>query len=234
MNTLEVCLSPDLLNEFDLQGKTAVIVDILRATSCMTAGIGSGVKEIRPLASLDECMRFRSHGFLLAGERNGVMVEGFDIGNSPFEYMERKVLGKRIAVTTTNGTVAIERSAAAREIIIGSFLNLSAVEKTLLNNRQDVVIVCAGWKGKINLEDTLFAGALVERLTDRFKLPCDAALIARSTWLHMKGDLLSHVLKSSHAARLRNLGIEDDIAYCLETDLFECCPKVHEKTILSD
>lgn len=127
MNNIDVCLSPELLHQYELRGKIAVVVDILRATSCMVSGLAAGVAAIKPLAELEVCRGLKQEGYFIAGERNGSKVEGFDIGNSPFEYMEPHLKGRKVAVTTTNGTLAISRSAEADQIIIGAFLNLGAV-----------------------------------------------------------------------------------------------------------
>jgi 2-phosphosulfolactate phosphatase len=233
MKQLDACLSPDLLPLHILEGRIAVIVDILRATSCMTAGIGSGVAEIRPFASLEECLTMREKGFLIAGERNGQKVDGFDLGNSPFDYMASGVSGQKVAVTTTNGTVAIDKSRTASDIIIGSFLNISSVAEYLLTQDKSVLIVCAGWKGKVNLEDTLFAGALTEMLLPDFELECDAPRVALATYQAMQHDLLHHVLSSSHAQRLNRLNIGEDIEYCLKKDEFNVLPALENQKISS-
>ncbi len=226
MKSLDVCLSPDLVALHTLEGRIAVVVDILRATSCMTAGIGSGIMKIRPFENQQECLSMRDHGYLIAGERNGQKVEGFDLGNSPFDYMEPAFKGKNIAVTTTNGTVAIERARKADEILIGSFLNISALTDYILRQEKSILIICAGWKGKVNLEDTLFAGAMIDRLKSEFSLACDAPRVALATYLSMKDDLLTNVLASSHAERLKRLNIEKDIAYCLTFDEFDVVPRL--------
>ena len=140
MPNVEVCLSPQLIDLFDLKGKIVVVTDILRATSCMTTGIAHGVAQIKPVATLDECRELKKEGFFTAAERNGAKVEGFDIGNSPYSYMEEKFVGTKIATTTTNGTIAITKSTAADEVIIGSFLNLSTVAEHLIHTGKDVVI----------------------------------------------------------------------------------------------
>ncbi len=234
MKSLDVCLSPDLVDLHPLEGRIAVIVDILRATSCITAGIGSGVSKIRPFASLEECIRMKSSGYLIAGERDGSKVDGFDLGNSPFDYMDPKVKGRNVAVTTTNGTVAIDRSAKAEKIVIGSFLNISSVANYLLAQDKPVLVVCAGWKGRVNLEDTLFAGALTERLQSEFALECDAPRVALATYLGMKDDMTGHVMSSSHAKRLMRLNIEDDISYCLQNDVFNVLPVLSNGEIIAD
>lgn len=224
MRTVDVCLSPDLLHLHEVEGHLVVVVDILRATSCMTAGIAHGVKSITPFMDMEECMLMGAKGYLTAGEREGKKVDGFDLGNSPFDYMDEKVKGQDVAVTTTNGTVAIEKSKAATEVIIGSFLNLSAVADYIKSREENVLILCAGWKGKVNLEDSLFAGALVKALKPEFENACDAPMLAETSYLEMKQNLVQRVQSSSHAKRLSRLNIHKDIEFCLQHDEYDVVP----------
>jgi 2-phosphosulfolactate phosphatase len=162
MKTIDVCLSPELMHLYKVEDRTVVVVDIFRATSCMVTAFAHGVESITPFASLEACRVMKTKGYITSGERDGKKVDGFDKGNSPFEYMGSDVAHKKIAFTTTNGTQAIEKAKGAKRIIVGSFLNLSSVVKYLLFGENSVLVVCAGWKGKVNLEDTLFAGAVVD------------------------------------------------------------------------
>ncbi len=221
---IEVCLTPELLHLFQVENKVVVIVDILRATSSMVVGLANGVTSIVPVATTDECLSLRSKGYVVAAERNGSMVEGFDIGNSPFSFMENAVKGRTIAMTTTNGTLALSKSKAAIEIIIGSFLNISSVITFLRNQPNDVLIVCAGWKGHANLEDTLFAGAVVEGLKNEFENGQDSALIAQTIYNVAKNDMFAYLSASSHFKRLERLGVVKDIKYCLTPDMFQIVP----------
>lgn len=224
MKTLDVCLSPELVHLYDITDKIVVVVDILRATSCMVAGMANGVKSITPFDSLERCRKMKERGYLIAGERNGQKVEGFDLGNSPFDYLDEKVKGRKVAVTTTNGTVAIERSRAAIKIVIGSFLNISSVAGFIKDQRKSVLILCAGWKGKVNLEDSLFAGALTDKILDYFDYETDAPLLARASYLQTKNDLLKRIQRSSHARRLNKLDMITDIAFCLKHDKYNVLP----------
>lgn len=224
MKNIEVCLSPELIHLYELVDKTVVIVDIFRATSCMTTGMAHGVAEIKPFASLEECRAMKDQGYVTAGERGGKKVEDFDMGNSPFGYMDEKLKGKKIAVTTTNGTVAIEKSKGAREVIIGSFLNKNAIVKYLIEQPNDILIVCAGWKGRFSLEDTLFAGALVESLYEKTETTCDSALAAQMLYDREKNDLFTFLNNSAHAKRLSKIGITKDIAFCLEENKYDVVP----------
>ena len=224
MRTIDVCLSPDLMHLYDVSDKTVVVIDILRATSCMTTAFAHGIDSIKPFADLAECQAMKPKGYFTAGERNGEKVEGCDFGNSPFEYMKEEVKGIKIAFTTTNGTQAIAKSAGAREIIIGSFLNLTAVVNYLKNGSNNVLAVCAGWKGKVNLEDTLYAGALVEQLKDHIKPDCDAPVAAQQLYNVAKNDLVKFLSTSSHVQRLARLNIHKDIEFCLTPDQYIVVP----------
>jgi len=226
MKTIDVCLSPDLMHLYPVNDRTVVVVDILRATSCMVTALAHGVQSIRPFANLEECRAMKSKNYFTAGERNGEKVEGFDFGNSPFEYMADNLKGEKIAFTTTNGTQAIAKSQGAKEIIIGSFLNLSAVTEYLKKGEDSVLVVCAAWKGKVNLEDTLFAGALVENLKNHVEPDCDAPLAAQHLYNLAKKDMVDFLKDSSHVKRLNRLNIHKDIEFCLTPDQYQTIPKL--------
>lgn len=222
---IDVCLSPELINLYELKGKIVVVVDVLRATSCMVTALAEGVNEIYPVASLDECQSLKMNGYLTAAERGGQQVDGFDLGNSPLSYLNQAYAGKKVAVTTTNGTLAITKSAPyAKEVIIGSFLNLSAVASYLRGQEEDVLVLCAGWKGKVNMEDSLFAGALVGELTADYELECDAPLAAKTLYEAVKDNLFGYMENTSHARRLRKFGVIEDIKFCLEIDKYTNIP----------
>ena len=226
MKTIDVCLTPELIHLYSLKERTVVIVDILRATSCLVTAFAHGAERIVPFAGQEECRQMKSRGYITSGERDGKKVDGFDKGNSPFEYMGTEVRGKKIAFTTTNGTLAIEKSKLAREVIIGSFLNLSSVIKYLLFSHNNILVVCAGWKGKVNLEDTLFAGALVEKLKNHIEPDCDAPLAAQHLYNIAKANMVDYLKNSSHVKRLNRLNIHKDIEFCLTTDQYTVVPKL--------
>lgn len=221
MKKIDVCLTPELVHLHDLKEKLVVVTDIFRATSCMVAGLSTGVRSIAPVATVEECLAYREKGFLCAGERGGQKIPEFDLGNSPFEYMDEQVRGREIAVSTTNGTMAISRSGDASELLIGSFLNLSATADYVRNSSRDVIIHCAGWKGTFNLEDTSFAGAIIDLLQETHAYNSDAAFMARSLWLQGRDALYPFLLNSAHAERLRKFGIENDLEFCCKTDEFK-------------
>lgn len=198
----------------------------------MTTAFAHGIKSITPFAHLEECLALKSQGYFTAGERDGKKVDGFDLGNSPFEYMSPALKGQKIAFTTTNGTRAIVRSAGARDIIIGSFLNLSAVVNCLRKVPNNILVVCSGWKGKVNLEDTLFAGALVENLKGDFGCACDAPLIAQRLYLQARDNLKEYLKDSSHIKRLQRLNIHKDIDFCLTEDQYQVVPVIEENGLM--
>lgn len=222
--TIDVCLSPDLMHLYSVHDRTVVVVDIFRATSCMTTAFAHGINSIKPFAKVEDCIAMKAQEYYTAGERDGKKVEGCDLGNSPFEYMEDYLKGKNIAFTTTNGTQAIARSEGASQIVIGSFLNLSAVATHLLAGENNVLVVCAGWKGKVNLEDTLFAGALVEILKDHIEPDCDAPVMAQHLYNQAKNDMMSFLKNASHVKRLAKLNVYKDISFCLTPDQYTVVP----------
>lgn len=201
-----------------------VVADILRATSCMVTAFANGADAIKPFADLETCRK--ATGYETSGERNGVKVEGFDRGNSPFEYVGQEIKGKKIAFTTTNGTQAIEKSKSARHLLIGSLLNVTSVAQRAIDLNEDLIIVCAGWKGRFNLEDTLFAGALCQRLKEKFNCDDDAALAAMALYEEAKSDMVNFLNKSSHVKRLNRLNIHEDMAFCVKEDIFSVVPKL--------
>lgn len=232
MKTIDVCLTPELLPLYRVEDKIVVVVDILRATSCMTTAIAYGVESIIPVATVKDCKAWQQKGFLAAAERCGKKIDGFDLGNSPFSYMDPRLEGKSIAITTTNGTLAISKSRNAKKLIVGSFLNLSAVVQFLNEQAEDILIVCAGWKGKFNLEDTVFAGAIADQLTARFTAACDSTLAAISLYHAAKNNLTGFLSNSSHVQRLARLNIREDIEFCLTLDRFDVIPVLKGERLL--
>lgn len=231
MRKIDVCLSPDMMHLYKTDDRTVVVVDILRATSCMTTAFAHGIQSITPFASLEDCLAMKNHGYFTSGERDGKKVDGFDLGNSPFEYMDKTLRGERIAFTTTNGTKAIAKSIGAREIVIGSFLNLTALAKYLERGKDDILVVCAGWKGRFNLEDTLFAGALIEALRDTVELECDAPQATLHLYLTAKSNMMEFLKDASHIKRLANLNIVEDIKFCLTIDKYDVVPRMKDTSI---
>jgi len=220
---IEVCLSPVMVPHYQMAGRIVVVIDIFRASSSICYGIDNGAHAIIPVATVDECLSYADQGYLLAAERNGEVVEGFDFGNSPYSYTAEKVKAQTVVLTTTNGTFAIQQAKQADQIVLGSFLNLASICNWLAAQDKDVLLLCSGWKNKFNLEDTLFAGAVVNKIKSSFSHFCDAAIAAEDLYLLAKSDLRAYLYKSSHSQRLKELNIENDIQFCLKQD---CCQAI--------
>jgi 2-phosphosulfolactate phosphatase len=223
---LQVCLTPALLPLYKVEDFIVVVIDIFRATTSICYGIENGATAIIPVSKVEECHAYREiePGHLLAAERDGEIVEGFDFGNSPFSYTKEKVAGKTIVLTTTNGTQALHLSRKAKKIVIGAFLNLTALCNWLKKQDENILLVCSGWKNNFNLEDTLFAGAVVEQLQSATFVADDAAIAANDLYRIAKDDLNGYLKKTSHSERLKALGIEADIEFCLRVDLTTAIP----------
>lgn len=220
---LNTVLSPSLLKLYDISNSTVVIIDILRATSTIAAALKNGAKSIIPVDSVADCIKLgKQLEVITAGERNGKIAEGLQYGNTPLQYTHDFINGKTLVLTTTNGTKLLHLALAAnaKGIVTGSFCNISAVCDYLINQKSDVILACAAWKNRINIEDTLFAGAVINRIKNHFELNCDASQIAETLYLQAKGNLFEFLKekKASHYHRLMNFGLEDDIRFCLTED----------------
>ena len=221
--TLHTSLSPALLNLSDVSNSIVVIIDVLRATSTIATAVYNGAKCVIPVDSVTRCMEIgRQIEGITAGERDGLIAEGLEYGNSPFEYPREFVSGKTLVLTTTNGTrllhMALEKG--AKQIVTGSFPNLSAVCDHLLASRQNVILGCAAWKDRVNIEDMLFAGAVISNIGQHFSINCDSSHLAETMYEKAKKDLFAFMKKNeaSHYHRLMNFGLEKDIRYCLTAD----------------
>lgn len=232
MRNVEVCLTPELIDQHHLKGKTVVVVDIFRATSCIVTGLANGVHAFRPVAEIEECRELGKQGYLMAGERGGQKIHGFDLGNSPYDYLEDLVKNQKVAISTTNGSRAILLSHDADEVLIGSFLNLQTVVDYVLKKKKDVLIHCAGWKGTVNMEDTLFAGALIDACAEEMKTLGDAALIAHQLYIAHHENIYGICRQSSHAERLVGFGVERDLVFATEEDKFDVLPRLVEGEVV--
>ncbi len=229
---IEVALTPALLPLYDIENSIVVVIDIFRATSSICYGIENGAEAIIPVSQVEECIAYGGKGYLIAAERNGEVVEGFDFGNSPFSYTAEKVAGKTVVLTTTNGTHALHLSRKAKCIVVGSFLNLSSLCNWLREQNENILLVCAGWKNKFNLEDTIFAGAVTHQLAGDDYKPDDSAIAAEDLYKAAKTDLGSYLAKTSHSDRLKKLGIEEDIAFCLNVDITTAIPVLEGEKLI--
>jgi 2-phosphosulfolactate phosphatase len=223
---LHVILTPALSHLYEMKEADVVIIDILRATTSICVAMANGAKSIIPVADIQEAKEYKRNGYLVAAERNGEKVEGFDFGNSPQSFSMEAVQDKTIVFTTTNGTrcIDIASESGAEQIIIGSFLNLSSVADMLKSSDRDLFLFCAGWKDKFNLEDTLFAGALADALKDDYQFDDDATEMAMDLYRTASDDMVAYIQKASHIKRFDKLGIAGDGEFCLQLNVLSVVP----------
>ncbi len=226
--TLHTSLSPALLHLYDLSNSVVVIIDVFRATSTIASALYNGARCVIPVDSVPKAIEISKNiGGIAAGERDGQIAEGLQHGNSPLEYTRSFIENKTLVLTTTNGTrllqMALDKNADT--IISGSFPNLSRVVDFLIAEKKNVILGCAGWKDRFNLEDTLFAGAVIQRLKKQFTIHCDSSLMAETMYAKHKNDLVSFAPKWTHYHRLVDrFGLIEDIRYCLTNDVAGVLP----------
>lgn len=221
--TISTCLSPSLLHLYDVSSSIVVIIDVLRATSTIATAIYNGARSIIPVDSVAECIKLgKQIDVITAGERDGKIADGLKYGNTPLQYTPEFIKGKILVLTTTNGTRLLHMALAggAPGIITGSFCNLSAVCDYLIKQNKNVILACAAWKDRVNIEDTLFAGAVISRTKNNFQLNCDASQIAETLYIQAKDNLFEFLKdkNASHYRRLMGYGLEEDIRYCFTID----------------
>jgi 2-phosphosulfolactate phosphatase len=225
---LHTSLSPALLHLYDLSNSVIVIIDVFRATSTIAAALYNGAKCVIPVDSVPKAIEIsKSIGGIAAGERDGKIADGLEHGNSPLEYSRDFIENKTLVLTTTNGTrllqMSLDKNAAM--IVSGSFPNLSAVVDFLVQEKKNVVLGCAGWKDRFNLEDTLFAGAVINRVKKEFTIHCDSSLMAEYMYVKNKNNLAGFAPKLTHYHRLvERFGLIEDINFCLTYDVANVLP----------
>ena len=225
---IDVCFSPALYLAYHDPDAIVVVVDIFRATTTMAAAFSNGVRSIRPVATVEEAQAYKEKGWLVGAERNVRRCDFADFGNSPFDYTPEKVAGKEIVFTTTNGTKAITIAQSAYRVVTGAFINLQAVADYCVGHKRNVVVLCSGWQDKVNIEDTLFGGALVDLLvnTGLYEKGSDSAVIAQDMWITNKEDLLRYLAPTDHVARLKANHLDDSIPYCLTLSITNRVPEL--------
>ena len=243
MKSITTVLSPALFEATvgSVENKNVVVIDIVRATTTMCGAMENGANSIWPVDTVQKAAHAGS-SFLTAGERNGEKVEGFDLGNSPQEFTEEVVKGRDIVMTTTNGTRAIALSEGAKNIYISSYRNVSAMIKELMEQPEDVVLFCSGWKDQVNLEDALFAGEVINGLqrsavsgqptaADLGPHFNDSSILAHQLFLQVNGNEGEFLQQASHVQRFKNLHIESDLEVCLKRDTGDFILKVENGII---
>lgn len=237
LENIDVFFSINSFTEIELREKTSVVIDVLRASSTIVTALMNGADAVIPVADMGEAskiaMNVDSENYLLCGEKDGVMIDGYDLGNSPFEYTKEVVANKKLIFNTTNGTKAIKKTFGSSDVCVAAFLNVSAVVEFLKNQDTDIVLVCAGWKGRLAFEDILLAGNIIYMLSNG-KLPDkarDGVRVAFTLFETYKDNIASIIHQSNHAERLKALIGSDDIEYCCQTDITDVLPYLNEGMI---
>lgn len=232
---LETCFSPALFMPDDCLNSIVVIIDVLRASSSICTAFANGATEIIPVEDIAKAKEYKSKGYLVAAERDGFVLDFADFGNSPFNFTKEKVAGKTIVYSTTNGTGIINLARLSRMTVIGSFLNFSSLSEWLINQENDVLLFCAGWKTRFNLEDTICAGAIAERLiaTGLYSTICDSTNAAMDLWSVAAPDLYGYVDKAAQRSRLRDKKLDDCIDFCLTMDFTTKIPVIKNEVLVA-
>jgi 2-phosphosulfolactate phosphatase len=232
---LETCFSPALYEPEGHGGSIVVVIDILRASSAICTAFENGAESIIPVETIPEAKAYKEKGYLVAAERDGYVLDFADFGNSPFNFTPDKVTGKTIVYSTTNGTGIIKMAVSAGHIIIGSFLNISALTGWISQQEKNVVLFCAGWKNRFNLEDTICAGAIAEKLlaSSLYSTICDSTRAALDLWALAKNNIPGYIEKAAQRSRLRDKKLDDCIEFCLTADYTRKVPIVKEGILVS-
>ena len=222
---VEVCFSPSQYELYKADYKICVVIDVLRATSAICTAVNNNTK-ILPVSTVEEAQSLQKKGYLAAAERNGEIVEGFEIGNSPFAFMDPDLRQKTVVLTTTNGTKAINMAKDMEIVVIGALNNLDALCNWLIDQHEDTLLLGSGWKDKFNLEDTICAGAIADQLikSGRFKAEEDSTIAAKYISRSAKDNIFGYLKASSHRRRLKKLNLNEDILYCLTPNNLDCIP----------
>lgn len=230
-------LLPAEITDSAFKGKTAIVIDVLRASTSIAAAKANGAEKLIPTATIEAAKKLAAtldrDGTLLCGERDGRMIDGFDLGNSPREYTREAVAGKTVILTTTNGTETIMRLDGAREIVVCGLVNLSAVAD-FVREEAELFIACSGRDRRFSLEDSVCAGGLVARLRDLGVRPAldDGAATCEALFALHRADLAGCLRGSAHGRYLAGIGFDADIEDCAALDTRNVVPVVREGRIV--
>ncbi|MEX0987192.1 MAG: 2-phosphosulfolactate phosphatase [Bacteroidales bacterium] len=234
MKKVEVCFSPALYKDYENRDAIVVVTDILRASSAIVTAFMNGVERLIPVGTLEEAKAYKKKGYMVAAERDGIVRDFADFGNSPYNFSAEMVRGKEIVYSTTNGTHAINLASSGHEVLIGAYLNISALAGYIVDAERDLLILCAGWKNKFNLEDSLFAGALAQLVleSNKYSTNCDSTFGAMDLYDVAKVNMMAYIEKVAQRHRLKKNGLDDVIEYCHEKDRTGLIPIFRNNSIL--
>jgi 2-phosphosulfolactate phosphatase len=224
---LDVCVTVDALKEDLIRGKVTATIDVLRASSTIAVALANGCKEVMPQAGMEQAAQLKQRltkGSVMGGERGGKKIPGYDLGNSPLEYVPDIVQGKTIIFSTTNGSRAMVKSKAGKRSLVVSFLNITSSARWMAQADQDLMVLCSGREGQFSLEDTVCAGMLIKKIQTFASVAWelnDAARTAVLLYEHHSQDILGMLKSSDHGRYLVSIGFEKDIDYCAQVDLYD-------------
>jgi len=225
--TLQVCLTNSLmhLHQQNLNEKLVVFIDILRNTSTITAALFFGIEKVKPVSTVNEAKAFLGKpNHIVAGERQGIKIDAFDAGNSPLFFKDEDNSNKTLVITSTNGTQSVKHAKAAKVLCCGGFVNQTALVAFIKQQQLPTLILASGWQGDVNIEDTLFAGALVSNLRSYFDVLGDPAIISEQLYQQNKNNIVNLVSNASHYNRIAATEQKKDITYCLSVDVANVVP----------
>lgn len=238
MLDIDVILTAQGVTDKRVEGRTIVVIDVLRATSSMLTAFSNQARGIIPVSGIEEADEWKNrlgeHHCILCGEKDGFKIPGYQLGNSPLEFTQERVGDKFVIMNTTNGTKAITNARKADRILIGCFLNVQSVIDEILKTGEAITLVCSGWKERLSLEDMLCAGLMIDRLllTGQGVLLEDESNITHAVYKQNAQNLAMAVLNSSHARRLKTIAPEKDFEYCAQIDVFSITPYVQDGMII--
>jgi 2-phosphosulfolactate phosphatase len=237
ISKLDVFFSAQSFHEDELRNKIVVVIDVLRASSTIITALLNGAKGIIPVDDMAEASRISqsvdSDNYLLCGEKDGEKIEGYDLGNSPLEYTPEVIGGKTVIFKTTNGTKAMKKSVNAANVYVAGFLNVSTIVEELRKTDTDIVLVCAGWQGRLALEDMLLSGKIIHELVDGQLHPDarDGAKVSFGLYEKFGHDIESTILSSNHAVRLKEIVGDEDTIYCCQINTTDVLPVLKDGII---
>jgi 2-phosphosulfolactate phosphatase len=233
--TLDVAFTPSEIEGVRLEGRTVIVMDVLRATSTIVESLSNGARAVIPVDTVERAVRTAADlgaDAVLCGERDGVRIDGFDYGNSPREFGRGVIEGRTLVMSTTNGTRALLAAARADAILVGCLLNADAVAAAAAADASDVLLLCAGRKGRFAMEDAVCAGVIGRRIAERVRIdPTDAARAA-IVLAGRDDELAEGLLHTTDAAEsLRSIGLGDDVEFCGVVDRYDAVPRLRDHRI---
>lgn len=238
---VELYLTPAPFVEANLENKVVVVIDVLRSSTSICAALMAGAKGVIPTDGPGEAGELRSklggENTVLAGERDGIRIDNFELGNSPSEFTKESVDGKFVIMTTTNGTAMFKKTAKSSAVLAGGLVNASKIAEKMAASEKDMIIACSGREGNFSIEDTLCGGLLIDLLSSKYKVEHklnDAAMIAFQLYQKNVSNLRETIEKGEHAQFLTSLGYQQDVSMATLIDSMPVRPVLKDGRLIRD